>query len=125
MNRREQIISNYIAAYNSFDVEKMVTDFDDNIRFENISNGRVDMTLTGIDAFKQQAEQAKRLLSERKQTILSFVHEADQTTIQIDYFAILAIDLPYGLKKGAELRLSGVSVFKFNGNKVVALSDIS
>lgn len=125
MKQREQIINNYIAAYNSFDSDRMVADFDDNIRFENISNGKTDMTLVGVEAFKQQAEQAKRLLSERKQTILSFVHEADKTTIEIDYFAILAIDLPNGLKKGAELKLSGVSVFKFEGNKIIALSDIS
>lgn len=125
MKQREQIINNYIAAYNSFDSDRMVADFDDNIRFENISNGKTDMTLVGVEAFKQQAEQAKRLLSERKQTILSFVHEADKTTIEIDYFAVLAIDLPNGLKKGAELKLSGVSVFKFEGNKIIALSDIS
>ncbi|MGO4291119.1 nuclear transport factor 2 family protein [Chitinophaga sp. RAB17] len=125
MKQREHIINNYIAAYNSFDADRMVADFDDNIRFENISNGKVDMTLVGVEAFRQQAEQAKRLLSERKQTILSFVHEADKTTIEIDYFAILAIDLPNGLKKGAELKLSGVSVFKFEGNKIIALSDIS
>lgn len=125
MSQRELIINNYIAAYNSFDVDKMVADFDDAIRFENISNGKVDMTLIGIAAFKQQAEQAKRLLSERRQTIRSFIHEPSQTTITIDYFAVLAIDLPNGLKKGAELKLSGVSVFKFNGSKIVGLSDIS
>jgi hypothetical protein len=125
MNQREQIINQYIAAYNNFDVAGMMADFDDAIRFENISNGNVDMTLDGKAAFKQQAEQARMLLSERKQTIRSYHHERDQTTIEIDYFAILAIDLPNGLKKGAELKLSGVSVFKFADNKIIALSDIS
>lgn len=125
MTQREQIINNYITAYNNFDIDGMMADFDDAIRFENISNGKVDRALVGRAAFKELAEQSKRLLSERRQTIKSFVHEADQTTIQIDYFAVLAIDLPNGLKKGAELQLSGVSVFKFDGNKIVALSDIS
>ncbi|HEY9262648.1 nuclear transport factor 2 family protein [Chitinophaga sp.] len=125
MTQREQIIHNYIAAYNNFDVDKMMADFDDAIRFENISKGKVDRLLVGRTAFKELAEQSRHLLSERRQTIRSFVHEADQTTIQIDYFAILAIDLPNGLKKGAELKLSGISVFKFDGNKIVALSDIS
>jgi hypothetical protein len=125
MTQREQIINNYITAYNNFDIDGMMADFDDAIRFENISNGKVDRALVGRAAFKELAEQSKRLLSERRQTILSFVHEADQTTIQIEYFAVLAIDLPNGLKKGAALQLSGVSVFKFDGNKIVALSDIS
>lgn len=125
MTQREQIINNYITAYNNFDIDGMMADFDDAVRFENISNGKVDRALVGRAAFKELAEQSKRLLSERRQTIVSFVHEADQTTIQINYFAVLAIDLPNGLKKGAELQLSGVSVFKFDGNKIVALSDIS
>jgi hypothetical protein len=38
---------------------------------------------------------------------------------------VLAKDLPNGLKKGQELNLSGKSIFKFSGNKITSLTDLS
>ncbi len=125
MKQRERLISNYIDAYNSFDVDSMLTDFDPSIKFENISNGTINMTLVGLTAFRQQAEQAKNLFSKRQQTIKSYQHENDETRIEIDYQAILAIDLPNGLKQGDELNLVGSSIFKFLDDKIIALTDIS
>lgn len=125
MKQRERLISNYIDAYNSFDVDSMLADFGPSIKFENISNGTINMTLVGLAAFRQQAEQAKSLFSKRQQTIKSYEHENDETRIEIDYQAILAIDLPNGLKQGDELNLVGSSVFKFLDDKIIALTDIS
>jgi hypothetical protein len=125
MRLREQIINNYIEAYNRFDVEGMVIDFDTSIKFQNITNGTTDMVLDGLEAFKKQAYLAKNLFSERKQTIKSFKHQTDQTEIDIDYRGVLASDLPNGLKKGAVLNLTGRSIFKFLNNKIVELIDIS
>ena len=56
---REKIIQNYIDGYNEFDVEKMTTDMHDDVVFQNIQNGEVNLTLNGIAAFKRQAEQVK------------------------------------------------------------------
>jgi SnoaL-like domain len=125
MKQREDIIINYIDAYNSFDVDKMLTDFDPSIKFENISNGTISMTLTGLSEFRKQAEQAKSLFSKRQQTIKSYKHEGEQTEIEIDYQATLAIDLPNGLKQGDELNLVGRSIFQFFNDKIIALTDIS
>ncbi len=125
MKQREKIINNYIDAYNSFDVDKILTDFDPSIKFENVSNGTINMTLIGLSEFRQQAEQAKTLFSKRQQTIKSYKHESDQTEIEIDYQAILAIDLPNGLKQGDELNLVGRSIFQFFNDKIIALTDIS
>ncbi len=125
MTNKEKIISHYIEAYNQFDTDKMVLDFDDNIVFENISNGEVNMTLSGINAFKEQAEQAKVYFSARTQTIASFEHKSDEVEVEIDYYAILAMDFPNGLKKGDELKLKGKSIFKFLDDKIVKLTDIS
>ncbi|WBE26091.1 hypothetical protein [Denitrificimonas caeni] len=58
-------------------------------------------------------------------TFKSFRHFDNSTEIEIDYTAILAMDLPNGLKKGQELTLSGKSVFEFENNKVIKLTDIS
>lgn len=125
MTEREKIIKKYIVGYNEFDTDKMVTDLDDNIVFENIQNGVTNRSLTGLKAFRQQAEQAKAYFSERTQTIKSFKHSDNVTEIEIDYNAILGIDFPNGLQTGQELNLSGKSIFVFKADKIIKLTDIS
>ena len=96
---RDKIIRNYIDGYNEFDIGKMVYDFTENIIFQNILNGEVNMRLSGINAFKQQAEQAKSCFENRRQQITAIKHDSDKTEIEIDYSATLATDFPNGLKK--------------------------
>lgn len=119
------IIKNYIDSYNSFDIANMVADFDENIVFENIQNGETNMSLVGLTSVRQQAEQARAFFSERKQTIKSFNHTDNRCEIEIDYKAILAMDFPNDLKKGQELNLSGKSIFEFEDDKIIRLTDIS
>lgn len=125
MTTREKAIQNYIDGYNQFDIDKMVSDFDEAIIFENIQGGETNMSLTGLTSFKQQAEQAKTYFSSRTQSIASFKHLENETEIEINYFAILGMDFPNGLKKGQELNLKGKSIFKFSGDKISKLTDIS
>lgn len=67
MIAREKIVNNYIDAYSNFDIERMCANLDENIKFENISNGVSNMALQGLTSFKKQAEQAKiYLLQELK-----------------------------------------------------------
>lgn len=122
---REKVVKNYIDGYNHFDIDKMMADFDESIYFENVQNGEVNMSLSGISAFKQQAEHAKNYFTIRQQTIKSFTHNDDETEITINYSAVLAMDFPNGLKKGETLNLIGKSIFKFSNNKVIKLTDIS
>lgn len=125
MIEREKIIQNYINGYNQFDIDKMIADFDESIVFENIQNNEVNMTLTGINEFKEQAENAKAYFSTRLQTITAFNHLESKTEIEIDYYAVLAMDFPNGMKIGDELNLKGKSVFEFSGSKISKLSDVS
>lgn len=125
MKNREEIIKNYIDAYNSFDVSKMIMDFSDEIVFENIQNTEVTMTLNGLDEFKAQAETAKSYFSERRQTIKSFRHEAEKSEIEIEYYGVLAMDFPNGMKEKDEINLNGKSIFEFKNNKIIRLTDIS
>ena len=125
MKNREEIVKNYIAGYNQFDGDKMLIDFDENVIFENIQKGEINMSLIGLKAVRQQAAQAKSYFTTRTQTILSFKHQGDETEIEIDYYAILAMDFPNGLKRGDELKLKGKSIFKFLNNKIIKLTDIS
>lgn len=125
MTDREKAIKNYLEGYNQFDVEKMVADFDENIVFENIQNGVPTITLIGQKDFIQQAEKAKSIFSIRTQVVKTFVHQGNQVEVEIDYSAILGMDFPNGLKKGQELNLAGKSIFEFEGQKIIKLTDIS
>ncbi|WP_240040734.1 nuclear transport factor 2 family protein [Pseudocnuella soli] len=103
----------------------MVAYFAEGIQFENVQDGQITLSLTGIDAFKEQAERAKTFFTNRRQTVKSFNHKEAETTIAVDYTAVLAMDFPNGLKKGQQLNLTGTSVFEFAGDRIVKLTDIS
>lgn len=123
--QQQSIIEHYVNAYNNFDIDGMTRDLDENIVFENISNGQVELRTDGIEAFRQQAASAKQYFQEREQRISSWEFEIGSITVEIDYRAVLAIDLPNGLKAGDTLELKGRSTFKFAGDKIIHLIDIS
>ncbi len=123
---KEQLITSYVKAYNAKDIHAMLMDLAEDMVFENYSDGVCNMRLEGLEAFREQAEQAKALFTAREQTITGFRHYNDnQTQISISYKATLATDLPNGMKKGDVLALSGKSVFTFAGNRIVKLEDLS
>lgn len=126
MKSREEIIENYIAGYNSFDIEKMTADLDDNIKFENISNGNVTDSLIGKPDFIHQAEQAKSLFSQRQQKITAVTHHENSSEVNIDYEATVAIDISESLKTGDKIKLEGKSIFEFSPEgKILVLRDLS
>lgn len=125
MSRKEHIIRSYINAYNQFDIPGMVANLHDNIVFKNIQDGETNLLLQGKKEFRQQAELTKTYFKERQQNITSVKHSEDRTEIEIDYYAVLATDMPNGLKKGNELRLTGKSIFKFSDDRIIELTDIS
>lgn len=120
---REQIIQNYVKAYNNFDTKTMTLDFDEAIVFENFQNVECTMSLIGIVNFEKQAEEAKQYFSSREQIIELFEHSNDTTEVAIRYQAILAQDLPNGMKRGDAIKLIGKSIFRFSGNKIIQLTD--
>ncbi|MBL0913291.1 MAG: nuclear transport factor 2 family protein [Bacteroidia bacterium] len=125
MQKREEIIREYVNAYNRFDTEGMLRHMDENILFTNISGGITDLELRGREAFREQALKAAGIFSERSQEILSMEHHPDHSEVQIAYRGVLAADLPNGMKKGDEMLLQGRSVFRFSGDSITALTDIS
>jgi hypothetical protein len=125
MKEREIMIHNYMEGYNNFDVDKMVADFSPGFVFENITNGIPTHEVQGVEAFKEQAAQAAAYFSERKQTAASFDHHPDRTDVDVAYHAILALDFPTGEKAGEILILAGKSIFRFEGNKISGITDVS
>lgn len=125
MNVQKEIIEYYVNSYNSFDIIGMTKDLDEKVVFENISNGKVDLRTEGISEFKEQAGLAKQYFQERRQTIESWNFGENTVSIGIDYEAILAKDLPNGLKKGDTLRLKGQSEFEFRDGRIIRITDKS
>lgn len=126
LNDRTTKILRYISAYNNQDVENMMADLAEEIQFININDGSISMHLHGMEAFKNQANEALSYFSERQQTIESLSHQSASSEIRISYSAIAAIDLPNGMKKGDAIKLKGRSVFEFDKDgKIYRLTDIA
>lgn len=123
--KAQELIENYVKAYNHFDTEGMLQDLDEEVKFQNISGGEVNLTTQGIEEFKNQAEQAKQIFKEREQTIKSIRFDGDTAETEIKYKGVLATDFPGGLKAGGTINLQGKSVFKFQNNKITEITDIS
>ncbi|MBW6501727.1 MAG: nuclear transport factor 2 family protein [Bacteroidales bacterium] len=121
----QEIVEKYVEAYNSFDIENMISDMHDNVRFENISNDEVTLLTNGITELKNQAEQAKLYFKEREQRITNIEFNKDQVVIEIDFKGILAVDSHDGRKAGDKVELKGRSIFRFKDNKIIELKDIS
>lgn len=118
-----QLIERYIEAYNTFDIETMLSTLHPDIAFQNISSGEINAETHGIEAFRALAEQSKSLFSSRKQTITNVETNETQTCIDVAFEATLAINLPNGLKAGELLQLQGRSEFMFRDGKIVSIVD--
>ena len=122
---QQQIVEHYINSYNSFDVAGMLKNLDQEIIFENMSNGVVDLRTDGIEDFRIQAEAATQYFKERTQKIVSWTYSDTTVTIMIDYKAILNMDLPNGMKKGDTLEMKAQSQFEFKNDRIVKILDVS
>jgi len=123
--QQKQIIESYVKSYNDFDIDGMVKNLSENVVFENISNGKVNLRTEGLREFIKQAESAKHYFKQREQTVKSWEFSDSKVSIAINYEAILAIDLPNGLKTGDTLKLKGKSEFQFENGKISSIADKS
>lgn len=119
------IIENYLEAYNSFEIERIVELLHKDIIFRNISNGETTTETRGIQAFRELAEQSATMFSSRRQTITDYSDKKDKVEVGIDYEGILAVDLPNGLKSGDKLQLKGKSIFEIKEGKFSLIEDYS
>ena len=122
---RKEIIEHYIRAYNSFDVPGMLLYLHEEVVFRNISNGEVNLSLQGIDAFRVQAERAAKLFGEREQVVLQYQEQENEAEVVIAYRAVLATDLSEELKAGDTLKLKGKTIFGFRQDKIISIEDHS
>jgi len=119
------LVDRYIDAYNRMNIAEMLLAVHPDVEFKNISGGVINASTKGIGELKALAEQSVALFSERHQEILSFESHEAKAAASIGFRAVVANDLPNGLKKGQVLNLSGHSEFEFRDGAISKITDIS
>jgi ketosteroid isomerase-like protein len=123
--RQKELIARYLAAYNAFDVAAMLAQLHPAVRFENHAGGRLTAEASGIDAFRQLAEQSATLFLEREQRVTNLARQGDALVADIHWRGRLAADIPDGPKAGAMLEMRGRSEFGFADDAIVRIVDRS
>ena len=121
----QHLIEQYISAYNTFDLDRMISLLHPEIEFENVSQNEVTAKATGVDEFRTVAEQSKTLFKSRKQTVKSCDLSENEALVKIACEGVLAKDLPNGMKSGDAIELDGHSKFSFKDGKIARIIDIS
>ncbi|SHO61199.1 SnoaL-like domain-containing protein [Pseudoxanthobacter soli DSM 19599] len=125
MNEIPAVVSDYISAYNDLDVAGMIRCLSDDVHFVNKSGDDISAETQGVAAFRELALQGVAIFTQRKQTITNAIACGGHVTLEIDYSATVAGDLPNGWKAGQTIAIRGVSVFSLKGGKIAELVDIS
>ena len=123
--KKRALLERYLDAYNSFDIECMMTLIHPDIEFTNVSGGAVTASASGTSQFRALAEQAKQMFSSRSQTVKQFDLDGEGGSLAITYAGVLASDLSNGMKAGETLQLTGRSEFAFRDGKIYRLTDYS
>jgi hypothetical protein len=124
INKRE-IIERYIEAYNTFDIDLMLSLLHPDVRFKNLSNGEINAQTVGKSEFESLARQSATLFKTRTQTVKSFEITGDKVTIEINFYAVLAKALSNDIKAGDKLALQGTSEFIFKDGLIWSIIDES
>ena len=119
------LVDHYIDAYNRKDIDDMLLGVHPEVEFKNISAGVVNASTNGVAELRTLAQQSLSLFSERHQKIESFEIQGPVAVASIAFRAVVATDLPNGLKKGQVLNLSGRSEFEFQDGAIFKITDIS
>ena len=125
MSINKEIIEQYIQFYNTFQIEEMVNLFSEDCAFENVSGAKVTYSSKGKQELLELSKKSAKYFKERKQEVTNWILSEDKAAVEINYTAVMAIDLPNGTKKGTTLKLRGASIYEFKEGKIKRLVDIS
>lgn len=118
------LVDRYIDAYNRKDVAAMLLTVSPDVAFQNIAGGTVNASTSGRTQLAALAEQSLPLFAERHQEILSFDIHDGGAVAAIRFRAVVARDLPNGLKQGQEVVMAGRSEFAFRDGAICKITDI-
>jgi hypothetical protein len=80
------LIQRYLDAYQAFSLDQMLACLHEQVRFQYIANGSVQVSTEGKDAFRQLAEGSAGMFSARQQTVLQ-VRDENGSSMQTLHFA--------------------------------------
>jgi ketosteroid isomerase-like protein len=121
----DEIIRNYISAYNERDIDTMLNHVTDDVVFENISNTGQSMRLEGKAMMRQVAEVSGNAFSYRRQRLVSLITGSAKAAAEIEFEGRTAVDLPNGVKAGETVKVRGASFFEFRGALLCRIADYS
>ena len=121
----EDVITKYIACYNSRDIDGMMECVTADVVFENVSNSGHSMRLEGADAMRDVALLSGNAFSYRRQRVINLIIGSGRAAAEIEFEGKAAVDLPNGVKTGETVRLKGASFFEFRGGKLARIADYS
>jgi hypothetical protein len=122
---KQDIIRRYIEAYNTFDIDLMLSLIHPDVRFKNLSNGEMNAQAVGKSEFESLARQSATLFKTRTQSVKSLEINGDKATVEINFVAVLAKALSSDLKAGDKLALQGKTKFIFKGGLIWSIVDES
>lgn len=120
-----ELIGKYVDAYNTFDVDMMMSLMHESIVFENYSNDEKNLKTTGLTQLREVAKQAVSLFSYRFQTVTHMEFNNDEAVVDIEFEGKLAVDFSGDLKAGDTLQMPGKSIFRFKDGKISFIADYS
>jgi ketosteroid isomerase-like protein len=118
------LIQHYLDAYQAFHLDGMLDCLHEQVHFQYIANGSVQVSTEGTDAFRQLAEGSAGLFSARQQTITDLREEGDIMHADLAFRGTLAQATPDGLQAGTEIQLLGRSAFRFQDGCILSVSEI-
>ena len=122
---KRQLVERYLQAYNAFDVDGMLAVLSADVVFENHAGGQLTVATRGIAEFRQLAERACALFSEREQRLGALALDREPAVAEIAYRGRLAVDVSGGPAAGTLIELQGRSEFRFADGRISAIVDRS
>ena len=119
----KQVVDQYVQAYNTFDIDGMLSLMHEDIIFKIISGIRTNLSTKGKSEFVEIAEQAKEIFSSRCQKIRNYFFDSNKAVVEMDFEGILKLDLDDSITSGERLIFRDKFVFKFKDGLIVSLVD--
>lgn len=123
------LVAQYLAAYNSMNIDGMVELLCDDVVFNNIVGDRLTHEARGTTEFREMALSSAGSFSQREQQVLSTrtagTGDNSRLVVNIRFSAVLSQDLPGVGDRGATIEMDGESEFEFFEGKISRIVDRS
>ena len=118
-----ELVERYLRCYNDKDVDAMLELFAEDAVFESVSNTTGVIRTEGKEELRRLAAMSVQYFRQRRQTPVAWVIDETHVAVEIDYWCLLARDLPEGKKAGQEVTLRGASFFTIVEGRIRRLVD--